>query len=386
MNFDTLALVAVIGLAGPALALRASWHVPVLIGELFAGIVFGTSGFRLLDAQDPTFAFVADIGFALVMFVAGTHVPVRDPRVRPALGIGVVRAVIVGLLAAAAGFGIAQLFDIRHAWLYTVLLGSSSAAVVLPVIDSLGLGGPSVLQLTAQVAIADTAASLALPVVVDPQHAARAALGAVAVTTAAAGLYLVLRYLESSGRRRRAHELSERRKFALELRVSLAMLFGLAALAARSGVSVMLAGFTAGLAVAAVGEPRRVAKQLFALNDGFLGPLYFVWLGARIDLRDFGTHPKLILLGVALGGGAVVVHAAMRVAGQPIPLGALAAAQLGVPAAAVTVGTHAHVLAPGEPAALIFGALLTIALGTVAVGRFAAGPNAASSGDDSRRS
>ena len=54
----------------------------------------------------------------------------------------------------------------------------------------------------------------------------------------------------------------------------------------------------------------------------------------------------------------------MRLIGQPAGLGALAAAQLGVPVAAVTVGTQAHLLRPGEPSALLFGALITIASAT----------------------
>jgi hypothetical protein len=56
-------------------------------------------------------------------------------------------------------------------------------------------------------------------------------------------LYLTLRAVERSGLRRRLHRLSERRKFALELRISLVIVFAPAAVAVRSHVSVMLAGF-----------------------------------------------------------------------------------------------------------------------------------------------
>ena len=56
-----------------------------------------------------------------------------------------------------------------------------------------------------------------------------------------------------------------------------------------------------------------------------------------------------------------------------IPLGVLAAAQIGVPVAAVTVGEQLHLFAAGEGAALILGALVTI--GGVS---FAAGPAASS--------
>jgi Kef-type K+ transport system membrane component KefB len=166
--------------------------------------------------------------------------------------------------------------------------------------------------------------------------------------------------VERTGLRRRMHRLSEDRKFALELRISLMALFALAALATSTHVSIMLAGFAIGLAVAAVGEPRRLARQLFGVTEGFLGPLFFLWLGASLGLRDLGSHPSFILLGLLLGFGAMAVHAAMRVSGQPVALGVLGAAQLGVPVAAATLGTQLHELKPGEAAALMLGAMVTV--------------------------
>src|SRR5262249_23051188 len=158
---------------------------------------------------------LADVGFALVMFVAGSHVPVRDGRLRTALRVGMLRAVAVGVLAAPLAVGIARLFGTGHAALYAVLMASSSAALILPVVNSLGLGGPAVLQLLPQVAVADTACIVSLPLVIDIRHAGRAALGASAVLASAAVLFLVLRQLERSGARKRAHQVSEDRKFAL---------------------------------------------------------------------------------------------------------------------------------------------------------------------------
>ena len=146
------------------------------------------------------------------------------------------------------------------------------------------------------------------------------------------------------------------------------ILFSLAAVATRSHVSIMLAGFVFGLAVAAVGEPRRLARQLFAVTEGFLGPLFFVWLGASLDLRALGAQPELILLGLLLGLGAVLSHSVARLTGQPLSVSALAAGQLGVPVAAAALGTSLNVLEPGEPAALVLGALVTVAVATIAGG------------------
>lgn len=368
MTFGTLALISLVGLLGPLLALPRRLHLPVVLGELVAGVVLGPTVLAVLDAGDITLTFCAQIGFALIMFVAGSRVPVRDPRLRAALRVGAVRAARVGLVAALLGVVIARLFGTGHAALYAVLMASSSAALILPIAESLRLGGRPVLELLPQVAIADAACIIALPLAIDPQHAGRAALGAAAVLVGASVLFVVLRHVERTGLRRRTHHLSEQRKFALELRVNLAMLFGLAALATWAGVSIMLAGFAFGLAVALVGEPRRLARQLFAVTEGFFGPLFFVWLGASLDLRELGQHPAFILLGIALGIGAVVAHLAMRLAGQPASIGSLAAAQLGVPVAAATVGAQLQVLAAGEPAALLLGALVTIGVAAFAGG------------------
>ncbi len=368
MTFAVLGLIGVAALAGPLLALPPRWHVPMLVGELAAGIALGPTGVGLLHPGDPMFAFLAQVGFALVMFVAGARVPVRDPRLRPALRTGAARAAAVGLLAVPAGIGVAGLFHTGHAGLYAVLLASSSAALIVPVMEGEHLTGPAALELLPQVAIADTACVLALPLVIDPAHAVRAALGALAVLAACAVLFVILRHLEKTGRRKRLHHLSEHRKFALELRVNLILLFGLAALATTTHTSVLLAGFGFGLVVASIGAPRRLARQLFALTEGFLEPVFFVWLGATLDLRDLGRHPSFIVLGLVLGGVAGLVHAAMRVTGQPWPFAVLAASQMGVPVAAATVGTQLGVLAPGESAALILGALTTVVCMIIAAG------------------
>ena len=368
MSFATLAVIVLAGLLGPLLALPKRWHVPVVVGELAAGVVLGPTLADFLNPADPTFSFFADIGFALVMFVAGSHVPIRDARLRAGLRTGAVRAVAIGVIAVLPAFALSHLFHTGHTAMYAVLIASSSAALVLPMAESLSLGGPALLDLLPQVAIADTVCVVAVPLAVDPAHAGRAALGALAVIGCAVVVFFLLRRIEHSGLRHRMHKLSEERKFALELRFSLAILFGLAALATQTHVSIMLAGFSLGLAVAAVGEPRRLARQMFGVTEGFFGPLFFLWLGSELDLRQLGHRPSFILLGVALGASAIVVHALMRVSGQPIPLGVLAASQLGVPVAAATLGTEVHVLEPGEAAALMLGALVTVTIAALSGG------------------
>jgi Kef-type K+ transport system membrane component KefB len=365
-GFPTLALLAVVGMAGPVLTAIPRLALPVIIGELAAGIVIGRTGFGIVDPSDPTFALMADIGFAMVMFVVGTHVPVRDPALRKGIVAAALRAVLVGAVAAVLGTLVARGFGTGHAALYAVLMASSSAAVALPVMDSLGLGDSAALSAKAQIALADAASIVLLPLVIDPSRALRAGLGALAIAACAAVLYVVLRHLDRNGTRTRVREYSKAHSLALEFRISLILLFALAALAVTTHVSIMLAGFALGLVINAIGEPKRLARQLLGVTEGFFGPLFFVWLGASLQVRELLDRPVFILLGLSLGVGAVVAHGVGRFTGQPLALGVLAAAQLGVPVAAATLGTQQGLLGPGEPSALILGALVTVAATSVA--------------------
>ena len=142
MSFATLALIGLIALLGPLLALPDRWHLPLLLGELAAGV--GVRPDRPAGAARSTTrrsTSSANIGFGLIMFVAGTRVPLRDPQLRTGLAVGSVRAVGIGVIAIPLGLGTSAIFGTGHAALYAVLIASSSAALVLPIVDSLQLGG-----------------------------------------------------------------------------------------------------------------------------------------------------------------------------------------------------------------------------------------------------
>lgn len=360
-GFGALALVVAAGLAGPLLAAVPMLSIPVVVGELLAGLLLGRTGLGVLDPTDHAFAFLGNIGFALVMFVAGTHVPIRGMS-GAALPIAATRALLVAVAACGLGAGLAAMFHTGHAAVYAVVMASSSAALALPVIQQIGVSGRPAQELTAQIAIADAVCIVMLPLVIDPPRATTAAAGGALIAVLAVVLYVALREVDRRGLRRRLHRYSEGHRFALELRISLLVLFTLCAVAVATQVSIMLAGFALGLVINAVGEPRRMARQLLGVSEGLFAPLFFVWLGASLQVRELAEHPAYLWLGLALGAGAVAAHCAGRILGQPIALAALSAAQLGVPVAAAALGAERRLLSPGEPAALILGALVTVAV------------------------
>ena len=363
MSLGSLALIVTAGLAGPLLAASRRAFVPVVVGEICAGVVLGRSGFDVIDADNATISFLAEAGFAMLMLTVGMHVPLRDGRLRRALGPGALAAGVVAIAAPVGGLVVAELTGTGHVAVYAVLLASGSAAIVLPMLQERKLDGPEALTVIAQVTVADVAAILAVPLALQPSRAAHAAGGGLLIAACALTLFLVARSLRPRPWVHRLRHRSKQRGWALDLRLSLAVLFGLAWIAQRSGTSVLLAGFAMGLVVAAIGGPKRLSAQVRGVAEGFFVPLFFVVLGARLDVSALFDQPDLLLVTAALIVLNVVIHAVAALATrQPLPAGLIATAQLGVPAAVVQIGLQEHVITPALGAAVTLAALATLGL------------------------
>jgi Kef-type K+ transport system membrane component KefB len=167
----------------------------------------------------------------------------------------------------------------------------------------------------------------------------------------------------------RARELSKDQHWALDLRLSLAVLFLLAWLAQKSGTSVLMAGFGAGLMVAAIGGPKRLSTQMRGVADGFFVPLYFVFLGAQLDLRALVEGPSMLALAATLLALNVAIHVgAAAIVRHPPAAGLAASAQLGVPAAVASLGLSEHILSRPVATAIVAAAVASLGVCTLGVG------------------
>jgi Kef-type K+ transport system membrane component KefB len=202
--------------------------------------------------------------------------------------------------------------------------------------------------------------------------------GAGLVLLAGAAVFVLLRRLRRTDAMRTLRRMSKRRGWALDLRVGLALLFGLAALATAFGTSILIAGFTAGAVLAATGEPHRLAQQLVGVAEGFFVPLFFVTLGAQLQFAALLESPRALALFGGLVLAAVVVHMLVAlILRRPVALGLLATAALGVPSAVVAIGLRQGILDAGQATAIVTAVLATIAtssVGGVLLGRRMASP------------
>lgn len=110
------------------------------------------------------------------------------------------------------------------------------------------------------------------------------------------------------------------------------------------------------------------------LAEAFFVPAFFVLLGAQLDFGALVRDPGAIVLAVALAIAAIGIHLAGARAAAPEPrlaYGLAASAQLGLPAAAASLGLASGHLSPAVAAAIVAAGCLTVVPASIGTRRLA---------------
>ena len=375
--FATLLVIVLAGLVGPLIAVGPRPLVPTVVGEIVAGAILGRTGFGIIDPATPANSFLYTLGFAMLMLVAGSHVQLRGPALASgARSAAVAFAVVVGL-ALPVGIAIGMtVAPSAPAALFPVLLAGSSAAVAFPILKERGLLGPQIALLIAWIPIADAATVLLMPLtLIGASKIPTALAGDAFIVVATIGALVLGFHLEGNRLALTLRDLSRSREWALQLRIALVLLIGLSFVASETGGSTLLAGFGAGLVLARLQEPERLEVQLSGLAEGFFVPAFFVLLGSQLDFRALGADPRAVFLAVLMAAAGISIHlVAARVASPRSwsSYGLAASAQLGLPAAAASLGLATGSLSPSIAAAIVAAGCLTVLPASIGTRRLAA--------------
>jgi Kef-type K+ transport system membrane component KefB len=367
--FAQLTILVLAGLAGPLLAFGRRGLIPVVIGELVAGFVLGHTGFGVVNSAAQPLPVLSAIGFAMLMFGAGTRVDIASPAIRQGFARGLLALAVVAVTAVPIGLLLDHALGVGHPALLAVIITGSSAAIAFPILEERNLSGPNVAFLIAWVALADSVTVVIMPLTIAKSANPLEALAGDAAIIAAGVITLLL----AARARRRSFVRQMRgeslqRGWAWQVRISLVLLLGLSTIAQETGASTLVAGFLAGMVLVRLHESDHLAVQFTGVANGFFVPLFFVLLGAELNLRALLTSPSRIILAIGLALAAVITHViAARAAGHErfFATGLAASAQLGMPAAAASLGLSTGLLGPAEAAALVAGGCLTLIPATV---------------------
>lgn len=375
--YAALLVIVLAGLAGPLSSSGRSPLVPAVVGEIAAGAVLGRTGFAIIDPSTSDNSFLYALGFAMLMLVAGSHVQVRGAAMISGARPAGVAFAVVAVLAVPVGLAI-RIWFVPSAplALFPVLLAGSSAAVAFPILKERGLLGPQIAFLLAWIPLADAVTVLIMPLtMIGPEGIPLALVGDAAIVAVTTGALLGGRYVAERPWATKLRDLSRSRGWALQLRIALVLLIGLSLIAGQTGGSTLLAGFGAGLVLASLQAPDRLEVQLSGLAEGFFVPAFFVLLGAQLDFRALSADPSAIGLALVLSAAVLAIHLmAARIAAPGLwsAYGLAASAQLGMPAAAASLGLATGKLSPSIAAAIVAAGCLTVLPASIGTRRLAA--------------
>ena len=294
---------------------------PAVLGELVGGVVVGVSGFHLVDPRNDTIHLLAQLGIVLLLFLIGLQ---TDLAQLMRVGVSAAAVAITGVaITFLGGYALGVLMQMPP--MVCVFLGASltatSVGITARVLSDLGHLADRESQVILGAAVIDDILGIILLTLIG----SGGGVATITRTTAIAFGFVIVAIVAGSLLAPHLIRLIERIQLARGLFfVSLIFALTLAYLAERAGTAIIIGSFAAGLVLARTEKGREIKQQVNEVVQFFV-PIFFVAVGAALDIR--AVSARFIAIGVALSIVAIIGKIA---AGYVAPGRALRRSVIGV--------------------------------------------------------
>jgi Kef-type K+ transport system membrane component KefB len=374
MSFTGLVVVCAVAFVCPLLlALVPRLRLPAVVLEILVGIAIGPTGLGWVSMDEPI-RVLSVLGLAFLLFLSGLEIDftLLVGRRLQVASLGFVASIVIGYLLA-RGLHAAGL--VESPLLVALCLSATALGIVLPVLKDAGLMRSDFGQLImAAASIADFGTILLLSFLFSRQShspitqlvllggfAALTLLAVVALKTAGrwgALSVAMLRLQDSTSQ--------------IRIRGAFLIMVGLAALAMRQGLEVILGAFVAGALVSILDRDFRATHPKFhdkleGIGFGVFIPVFFVASGIQFDagalFSSTGTLLRVPMFLVALTaarGLPALLYMRMMGPRRMIVAGLLQATSLPFIVAIAAIGVELHALTRPNASALVAAGLLSV--------------------------
>ncbi len=321
---------------------------PAVVGEILAGVLLGPSLLGLIRPSEILGA-LAEIGAIFLLFTVGLEIRPRD-----ILQVGWT-ASLVAFLGVLVPFVLGYFYmkAAGHALVDSVFLAAAMVATSVGITarvlqDAGALASPAARVILAAAVLDDVLGMIVLAIVTSLSEGRVPYLQLTIVAAEAIGFSLLMIFFGSRvvGSLQPAVAKMSTRNSAFVLSVLLCL--GLSLASVYIGMAAIIGAFLAGLALADHSEEWHLQENVHPIYE-FLGPFFFVLLGAQINLRALSEGSLLWMLGVVcflaivsklvgcgLGSLSLGIKDALRVGIGMVPRG-----EVGLIVAGVGLTLHA---------------------------------------------
>ncbi len=273
---------------------------PAVLGELLAGVLLGASVLGIVDPGTEMVHLLAEVGVILLLFQIGLE---TDLKRLLSVGTASAAVAITGVvLPFLLGYFVAAWLGMptMPAVVAGAALTATSVGITARVLSDLGRLQDSESQIVLGAAVIDDVVGLIiLAVVSQVVGGAELTVGSVLTTTAVAfgfligvlviGNFVVPPLFDFLARIGKEETLGT---------MALAFAFLVAYAADAAGSALIIGAFAAGLVLAPTSHSMTVEHNVLRLSLFFV-PIFFVSVGAAVDVRTF-ADPQVLLIGGAL--------------------------------------------------------------------------------------
>ncbi|MEJ2208087.1 MAG: monovalent cation:proton antiporter family protein [Anaerolineae bacterium] len=318
-SFVPLLIVVVLAFFVPLLLRRfRRLSLPVVVGEILAGILVGQSGLNLVH-PDEMLEVLSLLGFAYLMFLSGLEVDFGAILPRPGawqgswkerlnnpLSIGVLAFTLTILLSLAGALGLGMLDAADDVWLMALILSTTSLGLVMPVLKERGLTKqPYGQAMLVAAVIADFATMLLVSIYVI-LHTQGLTLELLLILLLFGIFATVYRVARLARRRLPGLEMLQNLSEAtaqIDVRGAFAIALAFIALAQGLGVEMILGAFLGGALISLLANRGAgdLHHRLDVIGYAFFIPIFFIMVGVNFDLGSLlGSTRTLLLVPVLL--------------------------------------------------------------------------------------
>jgi CPA2 family monovalent cation:H+ antiporter-2 len=364
-------------------------RLPIVVGEILAGILIGPSVLKWVSPNEPILDFLAQLGFVFLMFLSGMEIDfsrlnlsfkrtdVQKSSPWSPLTIAAMHFVLTLLLGAAAGFGLARLGLARNPWLMGLILSTTSLGIVVPVLKERGLSSSRFGQTILLAALIADFATMFLITVLVAVLSQGLTLDILLIGILFVTFFVLSRFGQLFNRlpgvRRVLEDLSHATS-QIKIRAAFTLMLIFIVLSEVLGVEIILGAFLAGVCVALLIMPDdvHVARELETIGYGFLIPLFFIKVGIDFDLTALLASsnalvlmPLLIVAAVAVKVLPGLIFRLQYSWRETLAGGTLLSARLSLIIAASAIGVRLGIISDSTNAAVLLVAILTVTFAPV---------------------
>jgi Kef-type K+ transport system membrane component KefB len=260
---------------------------------IIGGILIGPQAFGLLEVT-PTMQMIGDIGVIFLLFIAGTESKLTYlSKHRGEVGL---IALINGIIPLVVGFTAAYVItgQVVAATIVAVLFAATSAAVLVPTLESTGLIHKKIGQTVVNSAfLQDLVSLLSIAIIlqdVAPRTDLPLAVYLLLVALTFFVIWMILPRVKKYYKKLKSHKSF----FQDDLRFIITVLFAAVIVFELLGVHAIIAGFIIG-ALLSDSIDEESQKKLDILGYGLFIPTFFIIVGAQTDVSLLTDYENIFL-------------------------------------------------------------------------------------------